>query len=168
MTKYLIDTNVFVQAIDKFKCLKFLEWVRYANEDGIASSVQAVFREIKSDGTLNDWKCENRNIFLNPTGQVPSKITRVADWANRVKWKGYAASSIRSFCNGADHILVAHACVIDSIVVTQETRDSSGNRKKLKIPDACDEFNVGCMTAEEMLEEEQPEFFLDFQRHSVA
>lgn len=161
MTKYFIDTDVFVQAVDKFGCLKFLEWVKSANEDGVAYSVQAVFREIRSDGTLNNWKCENKNIFLKPTGQVPSKITKVMDWASRVKGNGYTASSVRRFCDGADHVLVAHACALGGIVVTQEARDNSDSKRKLKIPNACDKFNVRCMTAIEMLEEVQATFLDD-------
>lgn len=161
MTKYLIDTDVFIQAVDKFGCLKFLEWVKSANEDGVAYSVRGVFREIRSGGALNSWKRENENIFLKPTGRVPSKMTKVTDWADRVKGKGYTASSVRRFCEGADHALVAHACVLGGIVVTQETRDNSDEKRKLKIPNACEEFNVRCMTAIEMLKEEQATFLDD-------
>lgn len=161
MTKYLIDTNVFIEAVDKYNCLKFLEWTKFAYKDGIASSIQAVFREIKSDGELNSWKCDNRSIFLKPTEQISTKIAKVVNWADRVKGNGYTTSSVRSFCSGADHILVAHACVLGSIVVTQETKDNSVEKRKLKIPNACEKFKVGCMTAKEMLEEEQAAFLDD-------
>lgn len=169
MTKYLIDTNVFVEAIDRFQCVGFLEWVEAAHKLERAGSVHAVYTEIKRvNEVLYEWKIKNSDIFLESTSRkVSSAIRKVVDWAERAGRTEYTRSSVKEFNDKADHILVGHAHGIGSIVVTQESKYEKEGRKVLKIPNACEALGVKWMTAEEMLEEEQPEFFKNCQRHSV-
>lgn len=164
MTKYLIDTNVFIDAIDKYDCMVFLLWVQSTNG---ADSVSAVYEEIenrKHNRTLYDWKKRNMDLFLKPNDTVISKMREVVDWARNA---GYNDNAVDAFCDGADYILVAHACVSGCIVVTHEAKNDFFNAERIKIPNACEEFGVGWMTGIEMLEAEQARFLNDPKCNSI-
>lgn len=163
MTKYLIDTNVFIDATDKYDCLIFLLWVK--STDG-ADSISAVYKEIKKkhNRRLYEWKEQNRNLFLEPSDAVISEMREVVDWARNA---GYDDNAVNDFSNCADYILVAHARVLGCKVVTHETKNDFFNAGRIKIPNACEEFGVEWMTAIEMLKAEQAKFLNNPECHSI-
>lgn len=157
MTKYLIDTNVFIEAWDQFDCHDFFDWVEEAHKSKLASSTMAVDREINGEigADLRQWADDHNNIFIGPPVETFNKVKILEDWARS---EGYSPTAISVFFKKADYSLVAHACASSCIVVTQETKDNNVDFERIKIPNACEALGVGWMPAIEMLRAEKAAF----------
>jgi len=64
------------------------------------------------------------------------------------------------FLQGADPWLIAKAMVNGAIVVTLESFNPH-NRKKFKIPNVCNHFNVPCLSTFTLLNQLQAKFILE-------
>ena len=156
MADYWVDSNVFEEgrkgpyAFDLAP--RFWSLVdEFIKSGQIASSILA-FRELReSIGEMAEWASRQRNtgLFIEPDDDVQESYSKIV---------AYIASRYpdnqarRRFLSGVDPWLIAHAMTYGGKVVTleEEVRDDSA---KVKIPNVCEHFQVGCITTYEMLRE---------------
>ena len=168
MTTYLLDTNVFIEAKNRHYgfdfCPAFWDWVDVANKNEIVFSIEQVENEIHNyagEDELTEWAKKRRRFFL-PTDRAEPKLSasfrKVSTWANSGQ---YSQRAQDEFLSVADFYLVVHALVYDRTVVTHEIPDAKANKNRIKIPDACKEFEVTCVTPFQMLKAEEARFVLE-------
>jgi len=161
MTGYLLDTNVFIQAKNLHYgfdfCPAFWDWLVAQNRAGKVASIAKVADELhKGDDELAAWAGERDDgFFLSPDGAVMSVLQIVSDWASG---SGYEAPAVALFLQVADYWLVAHALAHGCTVVTHEVPAESA--RKIKIPNACLDLRLRCITPFEMLRRERARFVL--------
>ena len=151
--KYLLDTNVFIQAhrfyypFDVFPA--FWSWLEAEFNNGILISISLVLDELKGGKTKSEntdilyrWvvdslgKCSFPEPDDDPT---QTNFQKISEWImdNR-KFRNHAKEV---FLNCADPWLIAKAKAEGYTIVTQEKSDPK-SRKKIFIPDVCNQFNV--------------------------
>ena len=173
MTRYLLDTNIFIQARHRHYrfdfCPAFWEWLIRQHGAGIVFSIEAVYNELKEDKSkegkddLFEWvKQRGSGFFMPPDEKVfDAYEEQVIHWAETDPNHRPAAS--KEFLAVADSFLVAHALAHDFTVVTYEARAKyvQGQKiKRIKIPNACDHFMIDSITPYEMLSRERARFVL--------
>ena len=152
MTVYLLDTNVFIQAKNHHYgfefCPAFWDWLVVQNGAGMVMSIKEVANELLAGkDELAKWaKEQGEDFFLVPDEAVVDEFRIVSDWANG---NGFERAAIRTFLNGADSWLVAHARAHNCTVVTHEVRTNTINN--IKIPNACSNLSLRCISPYEML-----------------
>ena len=162
---YLLDANVFIEAKSRYYgfdfCPAFWEWLIVKNAQGELFSIEKVGDEIKAgNDDLAKWATErNGDFFLAPSFGVPPALERVSDWVTKQKSPSYETAAIRTFLQGADYYLIAHALLGGYEVVTHEV--PSDSRKRIKIPNVCSGLGVKCVMPFEMLRREQARFVLE-------
>ena len=161
MTKYLLDTNVFIQASNREYgfdvCPGFWDWLIEKNQSGLVASIGKVAEEIRKDEPLVAWARERGNgFFLEEDDAMMGKLQVVSRWATS---KGYKNEALRKFFRGADYYLIAYALAHDYIVVTHEVY--SRNNKSIKIPNVCEGLRLRCMNPYKMLRQEKVRLILD-------
>ena len=161
MTTYLLDSNVFIQAKNRHYgfdfCPAFWDWLDVQNRAGKVASIEKVAEELKKvEDELATWAGERGDaFFLKPDDAVVDKLRTVSDWASA---SGYQQPAVNEFLNdAADSWLVVYALAHGCIVVTHEVSDNS---KRIKIPDACENFKIDCISPYEMLRREKANFIL--------
>ena len=161
MTRYILDANVFIQAKNLHYgfdfCPAFWEWLDFANGIDLVGSVEKVADELEIiDDDLATWVQERRNaFFLSPDVEVARALDRVSDWALS---SGYESSAVTTFLQVADYWLISHALAHNCMVVTHEI--PADTVRKIKIPNACLELGLTCLTPYEMLRRERARFIL--------
>jgi hypothetical protein len=150
---YLLDSNVFIEAKDRYYGFDFhpgfWAWLADANANGVLYSIDKVADELRArEDELSDWvRDRDDSFFLGPDDAVTTSLQACATWATGCGQ--YDAAAINSFLDAADYYLVAHAHAHDHVVVTHER--AANSRLKVKIPDACAGMNVECINPFEML-----------------
>ena len=158
---YLLDSNVFIQAKNEHYgmdfCPGFWDWLVESNTTGVVASVELVGEELSArHDQLAQWSAMRGNeFFLRPDHSVLVAMAQIGDWVNGPRYTYTAADG---FIDSADHTLIAQALAKNMTVVTHER--PSNSRKKVKIPDVCDEFRVQCITPFEMLRVENARLVL--------
>ncbi len=161
MTRYLLDTNIFIQARNLHYgfdfCPAFWEWLLAQNSAGIVASIDKVADELIAHGDdLSAWaKAHGSEFFLPPDEPVVPALSRVSAWTNE---QNYERAAISTFLQVADYWLVSHALAHHCTVVTHEV--PSVSVRKIKIPNACIGLTVSCITPYEMLRRERARFVL--------
>ncbi len=161
MTRYLLDTNIFIQAKNLHYgfdfCPAFWEWLIAQHGTGRVASIDKVGDELQAGGDdLSDWTtARGRTFFLPPDDAVVPALGRVSAWATGQK---YEPAAIATFLQVADYWLVAHALAHDFVVVTHEV--PSDSTRKIKIPNACIGLSLTCVSPYEMLRRERARFVL--------
>jgi hypothetical protein len=161
MTRYLLDTNIFIQAKNLHYgfdfCPAFWEWLIAQNVTGRVASIDKVGDELQAGGDdLSDWAtARGRTFFLTPDDPVVPALGSVSAWATG---QTYEAAAIATFLQVADYWLVAHALAHDFVVVTHEV--PSDSTRKIKIPNACIGLSLTCISPYEMLRRERARFVL--------
>lgn len=161
MIRYLLDTNIFIQAKNLHYgfdfCPAFWEWLIDRNAGGRVASIDKVGDELQAGGDdLSDWATvRGRTFFLPPDDPVVPALARVSAWATG---QTYEAAAIATFLQVADYWLVAHALAHDFVVVTHEV--PSDSTRKIKIPNACIGLGLNCISPYEMLRRERARFVL--------
>ena len=168
MTRYLLDTNIFIEAKNRHYrfdfCPAFWEWLIRQHGAGIVFSIEAVYDELKeSKDDLSKWAKQSGPGFFMPPDEKVFEVykNRVTGWAKTDPNHKPAAS--KGFLAVADSLLVAHALAHDFTVVTYESRAkyAQGQKiKRIKIPNACDHFMIDSITPYEMLSRERARFVL--------
>lgn len=158
---YLLDANVFIQAKNLHYgldfCPAFWEWLVKANAEGRAFSIEKVGDEIEAGADeLAAWAtARGAGFFLRPDAPLLPALVSVSNWATM---QPYDPAAVSTFLQVADYYLVAHALAHGHTVVTHEVPAPS--RKRIKIPNACIDLGVKCMTPYEMLRVERARFVL--------
>lgn len=105
MIRYLIDSDVFIQAKNMHYgfdfCPAFWEWLIQENRTGKVASIEKVADEIfKKDNELKAWaKARSEGFFLKSDETVATKFEAVRDWAENNK---YRTKAVSDFLGGAD------------------------------------------------------------------
>lgn len=161
MIRYLLDTNIFIQARNLHYgfdfCPAFWDWLIAQNEAGAVGSIDKVADElVAGDDDLADWaKARGATFFLPPDGPIVPALARVSAWANS---QNFERAAIATFLQVADYWLVAHAFALRCIVVTHEV--PADTVRKIKIPNACIGLAIPCINPYEMLRRERARFVL--------
>jgi hypothetical protein len=158
---YLLDANVFIEAKNRYYgfdfCPAFWDWLIASNQVGLVFSIERVSDEIEAGGDeLSDWASERgAGFFLPPDAAILPALGQLSEWANT---QNYEPVAVRTFLEGADYYLVAHALAHGHTIVTHEVVSTS--TKRIKIPNACIGLGVRFLTTFDMLRRERARFIL--------
>ena len=162
--KYLLDSNVFIQAKNlhyRFGfCPGFWAWIDQARRAGIVYSIQAVKKELLEYRDKQDelvaWAKERPTLFLEVDHTVRNALEKVTRWVEQSNYSHFAKAS---FLKGADYDLVAYALARKYTVVSHEV--SAPHSKKIKIPDVCTALEIEYTSVFDMLSSEKARFVLE-------
>lgn len=162
MKKHLLDTNVFIQAKDTyytFECFPgFWKWIDVHIKADQFFSVDKVLEELmeRSDD-LATWAKARKAAFLKSEEDGPTyeSYKLLSPWVIN----NFTQAAQNKFFADADYSVVAYAHAHGLIVVTQEG-DGFDSKNKVKIPNACREMGVRCITLFELIKEVSPKFHL--------
>jgi hypothetical protein len=157
---YLLDANVFIQAKNLHYgfdfCPAFWEWLVKQHEAETVFSVEKVLDELKAGADpLSEWAEARPDFFVKPDEAVVPSLQTVSNWAAGA---GYEPAAVTTFLQVGDYYLVAQAHAHKFTVVTHEVPANSS--KKIKIPNACIQLGIKCMSPYEMLKVERAKFVL--------
>ena len=163
MTRYLLDTNIFIQAKNWHYgfdfCPAFWEWLIMQNKVGKVASIEKVRDELhkyKPSDALSKWVDQRgRGFFLPCDDAVEAVLGQISIWVNG---QNYKRDGINEFLKAADYWLVAHARAHGFTIVTHEV--SSESIRRIKIPDACTGLGIDSVSPYEMLRRERARFTL--------
>lgn len=162
MTRFLLDTNVFIQAKNLHYgfdfCPAFWDWLIAQNATGRVASIDKVSDELQAGADdLSNWATvRGRGFFLPPDDAIVPALARVSAWATG---QDYDPAAISTFFQVADYWLVAHALAHGFVVVTHEV--PADTTRKIKIPNACIGLEITCISPYEMLRRERARFVLE-------
>ena len=154
--RYLLDTNVFIQAYQKYYAFDLAPpfWAGLARcaRYGYVRSVDRVLDEInRKDDPLAEWaNTEFRTWFKNTNqSDVASSYAQLIEWS---RTKDYIRSAIRDFAEftNADAWVVAYAHANGFVVVTEE-KINREIRRRIPIPNVCQDFDVKCVNTFDMM-----------------
>lgn len=157
--RYLLDTNVFIQARNLHYgfdfCPAFWDWLDVQNTEGVVGSIDRVSDELIDDD-LSAWAtARGERFFLAADDQVVPALGQVSAWANS---QAYERAAIATFLQVADYWLIAHALAKQCTVVTHEV--PADTVRKIKIPNACLGLKIACINPYDMLRRERARFVL--------
>lgn len=143
--KYLLDANVFIEAARRYYAFDLAPGFWDAlNSHGQNGSIQTIDRVkdeiIKGKDQLCDWISDSFDPYIVST-DVPEIITNFAEIMSWATSQSYSEAAKAELASVADGWLVACAKHSGSIVVTHEALDKSIKRK-IPIPNVCEQFNV--------------------------
>ena len=168
MTAYLLDSNVFIQAKNLHFgfdfCPAFWDWLVEQNRTLRVASIEKVSDELAAGGDdLTAWAADQGDgFFLKPDGPVLRVLGRVSSWASSAN---YESAAVSTFLERADFWLVAHALAHHRTVVTHEV--PANTTTKIKIPNACSNLGVPCVSPFDMLRRERARFVLESVSHTA-
>ncbi|WP_295362481.1 DUF4411 family protein [Arenimonas sp.] len=154
--KYVLDTNVFIQAHRQWYRLTFAPgfwgFVLDQHRYGVVTSIDRVRSEIKKGDALYAWvdKTAPRSLFASSKQiAVGNKYREVINWVmTNPKYDG-AAKSL--FATDTDCWVIAYAGAYNLTVVSHEVPSQAKGR--VKIPDVCKHFGIGYRDTFYMLED---------------
>lgn len=153
---YLLDTNVFIQAKNFYYSFDiaptFWEWLDSQQSKGNIATIQPVYDElVAGEDELAEWAKERKHTswFLDVSDMnTQSSLKKLSIWTMNSQFKDTAKIE---FLSVADYILVAKAISTQSIVVTHESLYDRNIKKKIKIPNVCEAFNITYISTFELL-----------------
>jgi hypothetical protein len=158
--KYLLDSNVFIQAHRMYYPFDvvpgFWNKLLALSNDGKIISLDKVKKELCESSTpdqLSEW-CTGKvssSFFVN-SQECIDKYTEIADWVNSHPQYTQNAKDEFLATDLADPWLIAYAIKNDCIIVTHEISQPLA-KKKIKIPEPGNHFNVRLITPIEMFRE---------------
>ena len=162
--KYIIDTNVFVDAHNRYypmSCFPgFWEFLTHYFTQRTFVSSNLSYKEMKDYGDdLSKWIKTNKTFFIPDDGQdVQTNFAQVSQhvsthpiWGNNNKADFLKAGV-------ADGFVIAHAMSYGATVVSNEKLETDIKCKKVKIPNVCQHFHVRCINSDQLIKELQPVF----------
>lgn len=161
MTRYLLDSNIFIQAKNLHYgfefCPAFWAWLVQQNDAGTVASIEKVGDELQAQADdLSIWAAaRGPQFFMPPDGAVLPALAAVSTWATT---QNYEQAAVTTFLQVADYWLVGHAQAHGFTVVTHEV--PSNSTRKIKIPNACVGLGIPCVSPYEMLRRERARFIL--------
>lgn len=152
---YVLDTNVFIEAYRRYYAFDivpaFWQALLTQAQNGNLRSIDRVLDELRRNrDELTRWATQQfRNSFHSTQDdQTLRQYVRVIAWVQGQNQ--FTNTAKDDFADGADGWLVAHALVHSCVVVTQEKASASA-RKRVPLPNVCQQFGVRCMDTFEML-----------------
>lgn len=143
--KYLLDTNVFIEAKNRYYafdiCPGFWSWMDTVCGESVGSIISVQDELTRGDDDLSQWAKDRRSAgwFL----AVDDEETQInySNIVSHVSQSGYTQPAIDKFLSDADSWIIAKSLSIGATVVTHERPDPR-SKKRILIPDVCNEFNV--------------------------
>ena len=147
---YILDSNALMEPSRTYYAFDlaptFWQWLSSSSLEGRVASIDRVKDEVSAGkGDLVEWvKGLRESFWLPETAESVGAAIAIARWANEPA-RIYRRAAIDEFMDSADLQIIAHAmAVLGGIVVTRETSDPN-SRRRVKIPDVCNEFSVPCI-----------------------
>lgn len=167
MTRYLLDSNYFIQAHRLYYPLDVVEsfWERtkiLADNDNIISIDKVkkeIFDKSSHEDELKIWCDDNINgDFFKSTDSALPQYIQIVQWVNSMRHQ-YSDSAIEEFLQAdlADPWLVAYAMKEDLVIVTYE-KSAPDSKKRVKIPEVCNHFKVRFIDTIDMMRELKSKF----------
>ncbi len=152
--KYCLDTNVLIQAWQKYYSPKICpDYWDVLSDLGVQGRIflpQAVFEEITgTDDDLTNW-LKGSGI---PEYKIDGSVTEClkAIYANNPAHKKLVDNTKQRSL--ADPWVIAHALKENATLVTKEEIITANNTTKIKIPNVCDNMGVRCINDFQLVEE---------------
>jgi predicted nucleic acid-binding protein len=142
MKKYCLDTNVLIEAWNKYYsmslCPEFWEILDDLARRGIIFCTMEVKKEIqKADDGLSNWVGTRPHIFKEVTEDVQANLRIILEKHGRLVDSSRGRST-------ADPWVIAHANSEKAVVVTKEGIEKTGS-KRIKIPNVCIDLGIAWM-----------------------
>jgi hypothetical protein len=153
----VIDSSVLIEAARRYYAFDvapgFWEGLVLHCAEGRVCSIDWVKKELeKGNDRLADWADSDAGTAFVPTtdDDVLAQYAEIMDWVTRNRQ--FHDSAKADFASGADGWVVAYAKAKGHVVVTQEVlrRDV---KRKVPIPNVCDQFGVRWIDTFAMLRE---------------
>jgi|SRR5690625_1554167 len=158
---YVLDANVFISASRLHYgldfCPAFWSWLIHQGNVGKVLSIDKIADEVKAGADdLSEWaKKSGKSLFQRFPPSLDEQFGEVSNWAMS---RQYTPAAINNFFQVADYHLVVFALAKGYTVVTHEVMSDS--RSRIKIPNACSDLGVECITPWQMLRREKARFVL--------
>jgi len=148
LLRYVLDSNVFMEASRRYYPFDFAKpfWdgLLFSANEGVLCSIDKVFREIiEGSDTLKTWSEEEFNVHFHSTKteDVLQAYTAIVQWSQKQDQYNQLAKDIFMEENNADTWILAYALANDLVVVTHEVFDSNA-KKRIPIPNVCEDFDI--------------------------
>ncbi len=152
--QYLLDANVLMTAHHDYYapelCPGFWDFLAHHLADGRLAVIDRVCDEILSPPALVSWVEQSTNAWFPTTATQPiaDAYTQLIDWVEENPQ--FTAAARADFARGADGWLAAYAMVHSAAVVTNEA-SAPDARRKVPLPDLCNQFQIRCVNTFDML-----------------
>lgn len=152
--KYCLDTNVLIQAWQKYYspkyCPSYWDVLNKLGKQGRIFLPEEVSSEIlKTDDALASWLKESDIPIISITEGVTENLAKI--YSRHPKHKLLVDNKKgRSL---ADPWVIAHAMNEGATVVTKEEKITRLDSKTVKIPNVCENMEVRCIDDYQMIEE---------------
>jgi hypothetical protein len=161
-TLYLLDANILITAARYFYNFdfgnNFWDFLVRKAEDNRIKSIDKVYDEIiRGNDRLKEWaKTDFFEHFLDTTeAEVLNNYSELIEWAEKQEGR-YDLDAIDDFREegNADPWLIAYAMKNKQkiVIVTFEKKDD-GIKRKIPIPNVCEEFGIGYCDLYRMLKD---------------
>jgi hypothetical protein len=162
--RYLLDANTFIQAHRTYYnmhiCPGYWEWLEQQCTQGHLISIDFVQQElVDGNDELAEWAKDQDELFLEVNDdETQTEFSHIA--AHVMTLNHMRPGTHEEFLGCADPWLIAKAITLpDVTVVTHETFDRD-IRKKIKLPNICDDFGILYINTFELLARLEAEFVL--------
>jgi len=152
--KYCLDTNVLIQAWQKYYspkiCPDYWNLLDSLGTQGIVFIPEMVYDEIvRTDDDLSRWLKKSKIPIKKIDEDVAKCLKDIysADTNHKFLVDNTKARSL------ADPWVIAHALKENAIVVTKEEKVTKSNTTKIKIPNVCDKMKVSWINDFQLIEE---------------
>ena len=158
---FLLDTNIFIEAHRRYYaldlCPGFWECLSYHARQRHLSSIDRVRAEIREGDALSRWIHDAPDeLFVSSADPVVANIFKaMLTWVQRNPQFQPQAKS--EFAVAADGWLAAYSKVHGAVLVTHEAADPNV-RRRVPLPNVCDQFGVVVQDTFDMLRELEVRF----------
>ena len=139
--KFVLDANVFIGAFRKYYAPDLFPqfWDLLSDEPRLISVDRVRVELLKKSDWLHSWVQNiRRDMFVSTKSQIVSaEFAKLATWV-RAEFK---SNALHGFLRAADGWVVAYARAYNATVVTEESYKRN-YRRKVQIPNLCEEFGV--------------------------
>jgi hypothetical protein len=157
---YLLDSNVFIEAHRRYYAFDLCPgfWECLLSHNGQVQSIDLVRKELEDKTSENKdplWAWITSNLpdtFFrsNADARVGQQYAKIIQWVSSSSQ--YSQQAKDDFARVADGWLIAQAKTDNFVLVTHETLDKN-IKKRVKIPNICEEFGVEYIDTFDMLRE---------------
>ncbi|MEA2019966.1 MAG: DUF4411 family protein [Campylobacterota bacterium] len=163
MNLYLLDSNIFIEAKNRYYgmdfCPAFWDFLDAQIIKTNIVSIKDVYTELtKGTDDLGQWIKERKDSgFFLPVEdeETQMEFMKIVQYVS----DHYSQEEANRFLNVADPWLIAKAKVLNATLITQEVLAPS-NTRKVKIPNICQQFGVNFATPFNMLRNLDAKFVL--------
>jgi len=160
---YLLDSNVFIEAKQRYYSLDFVpafwDWLELSFRNGVLASIDRIGQELRDrNDELAVWAKQHQHIFKPVDAAIQPSFRKLSEWAMDPSL-AYSQEARFTFLAKGDYQLVAYAHAHGLVVVTHEQPRPEA-KKDIKIPDACDALGVDCENLFAVIRKTSAQFIL--------